>query len=337
MLNHNSNYLSAYAGASVLVLGATGFIGRWVAKHLCVAGAKLILPVRNSVAANAIFRDYGIFGELCEADLLDQSDLESLYNDFRPAITFNLAGYGIDRTEQDRKLAFATNSELVKDVCKAAHGRCDERPGLRQIVHVGSAMEYGRAGGILEEGSLAFPTTLYGESKLAGTQSLTKFCRKNGLRGVTARLFAVYGPGESRERLVPTLIENTGEAIPLTAGMHKRDFVYVEDVAEGLLRLGVSDAVPGEVVNFATGRLTSIRAFVETAADVIGIDRTLLQFGSLPTRAEEMVHEPVTNRRLYALTGWTPRVTIPRGISRTMSFRKMTLRENRTGQLAAVR
>ncbi len=337
MIEPNGDYLTEYAGARVLVLGATGFIGRWVAKYLCRAGAELILPVRDRVAASSTFQAYDIYGRVCEIDLLDPSRLESLYTEFRPSITFNLAGYGVDRAEQDRKLAFRTNSELIAELCRAATGRGDEQWKLQQIVHAGSAMEYGRAGGALTEGSLAFPTTLYGESKLAGTQSLTKFCRKSGFRGITARLFAVYGPGESRERLLPTLVNNTGDPIPLTAGMHKRDFVYVGDVAEGLLRLGVSSAVPGEVINVASGRLTSIRTFVETAADVIGIDRKLLKFRSLPTRAEEMVHEPVANQRLSDLTEWTPKVTIPEGISRTMSFQNSVLPGNRISELVAAR
>jgi nucleoside-diphosphate-sugar epimerase len=139
---------------------------------------------------------------------------------------------------------------------------------------------------------------------------------------VTVRLFTVYGPGEHQGRLLPSLLEaaRRGTPIRLTAGWHKRDFTYVEDVAEGLLCLGAGSAPPGAVVNLATGRLTSIRSFVETAAGILGILRKHLEFGVLPTRPEEMEHEDVTVDRLLALTGWVPPTPIDTGIRRTVEW-----------------
>jgi nucleoside-diphosphate-sugar epimerase len=99
--------------------------------------------------------------------------------------------------------------------------------------------------------------------------------------------------------------------------MQQRDFTFVEDAADGLLRLGIAPVPPGAVVNLATGRLTSVRTFAETAADVLGLPRHRLRFGSLPTRPEEMRHGPVTLARLRGLTGWAPSVGIPEGVLRT--------------------
>jgi UDP-glucuronate decarboxylase len=108
--------------------------------------------------------------------------------------------------------------------------------------------------------------------------------------------------------------------LEMTRGEQRRDFTYVGDVADGLLRLGLAAANPGEVVNLATGRLTPVRAFAETAATVLGLEKTRLQFGKLPTRGEEMKHSDVTIKRLRQLTGWAPRMGISEGIERTLSF-----------------
>jgi nucleoside-diphosphate-sugar epimerase len=75
-------------------------------------------------------------------------------------------------------------------------------------------------------------------------------------------------------------------------------------------------------VNLATGRLTAIREFVETAAQVLDIDPERLQFGSFPMRAGEMHHLPVTVQRLDELTGWRPATRIAEGIARTRDFRR---------------
>jgi len=192
----------------------------------------------------------------------------------------------------------------------------------QELVHVGSALEYGTIGGDLAEDSAPQPTTLYGKSKLAGTQALARYCRAYRIKGVTARLFTVYGPGEHAGRLLPSLIEgaHTGEALSLTEGRQRRDFTYVADVVEGLLRLGLSSAIPGEIVNLATGRLTSVRQFIEIASEALNIPGEQLLFGAIPTRAEEMEHAPVALERLKRLIDWRPPTSIQAGICDTLEF-----------------
>lgn len=315
-------YLQKYEGVKVLVLGATGFIGRWVARNLCAANATVFLTARDKMTARKIFADYSIEGEVYEQDLLDEIGVHKMIRQIRPAIIFNLAGYGIDRTETSEVLAYRINAQLLETLCAAAAAARDSGWEGQNIVHVGTAMEYGSVSGDLAESSEPHPTTLYGKSKLAGTQILTQCCQKYRLKGLTARLFAVYGAGEASVRLLPTLIEasRTRETIELTAGLHERDFIYVEDAAEGLLRLGLSLAKAGEIVNLATGVLSSIRHFTETAAGEMGIPDERLKFGAIPTRPEEMKHKPVTIARLHKLTGWSPPTTIVEGVRKTMSF-----------------
>jgi UDP-glucuronate decarboxylase len=135
-------------------------------------------------------------------------------------------------------------------------------------------------------------------------------------------LFTVYGPGEHAGRLLPSLREAARSAgvVPLTAGAQRRDFTYVEDVADGLLRLGLVDhAFAPRALNLATGELHGVREFVEIAARELGIDRSRLQFGALPTRTEEMAHDPVSIESLSALVGWRPSTSIAEGVERTLA------------------
>jgi nucleoside-diphosphate-sugar epimerase len=304
------------------VLGASGFIGRWVAHRLCLKEANVFLVVKDVKKANNIFTRYRISGEIIELDLLDFKGLSDLINRIKPSIIFNLAGYGVDPSERDKAIAFKTNAYLLKTICETfSFPRDDEWVGQR-IIHTGSALEYGNLIGDLSEDSIPNPTTLYGKSKLKGTQILSEFCKSNSLRGITARLFTVYGPGEHKGRLLPSLLEiaRTGRCLELTSGFHKRDFTYVEDVAEGLLRLGASQAKPGNIINLATGILIPVREFVEVAAEVLEISQKRLKFGQIPTRKEEMEHSPVSIRKLKHLTSWSPLTTIEDGIYKTKLF-----------------
>jgi UDP-glucose 4-epimerase len=312
----------SYRGVRVVVLGASGFIGQWVARKLCAAGACTYLVVRDPESAATTFAQHGVSGELLEADLSVTGVLGEVYTRIRPAITFNLVGYGIDVTERDESISYRMNAGLPEEICKAAAAWSDPNWSGQQIVHTGSALEYGDVGGDLSEDGGAHPTTVYGNSKLKGTQSIAKGCAALGLRGLTARLFTVYGPGEHAGRLLPSLIEasRTRQPLKLTAGTQRRDFTYVEDVAEGLLRLGLAARVePGDVINLATGRLVSVRNFIEMAASVLKIPAANLQFGALPTRIEEMEHRDTSIDKLRRALSWVPSTSIEQGLRASIS------------------
>jgi UDP-glucose 4-epimerase len=314
--------MDGYRNLKVLVLGASGFIGRWVARSLYAAGAKVFLNVRDQLVSQVVFNQYGVFGEIIESDLRDSLSIRELIYEVKPSIIFNLAGYGIDPMETDPDTAYLINAELVNTFCEAMSNVRDPDWGGQDIIHVGSALEYGKTSGDLGENSLANPTTLYGKTKLVGTKNLEKCSELFGIKGLTARLFTVYGPGERTGRLLPSIVklEKNGGVLQLTAGEQKRDFTYVEDVANGLLRLGLTSGKSEMIVNLATGKLTSVRAFAEIATDVLRIPAEKLKFGVLPTRPEEMYHDPVTIECLKRLTGWVPPTNISTGVYKTKAF-----------------
>lgn len=305
---------SAYRGVRVMVLGASGFIGRWLSRALAAEGASLHLVVRDGSALGGERGD----ADVSVADLSRSDAITDVVARARPSVVFNLAGYGVDPTEREPSTAAALNGAMPARLAEAIATHGDRTWAGQQVVHVGSALEYGTAGGDLAESTVATPTTLYGITKLDGTTQLHAAAVRLGVRAVTARLFTVYGAGEHAGRLLPSLVAaaKTAAPIPLTSGLQQRDFTYVDDVVSGLLRLGLlADADQGPV-NVATSRLTTVRKFVETAATVLGIAHERLVFGALPTRTEEMHHEPVSIARLRALTGWVPETTIARGLER---------------------
>jgi nucleoside-diphosphate-sugar epimerase len=310
-------------GARALVLGGTGFIGRWVARRLTETMAAVTVGVRHRAIFERVANLWGIRGDVVEFDALDEPATARLLSELAPDVVFNLAGYGVDRSETDALRMHRINCELVQRLAVEL-GRQAERPGWagRRLVHVGTALEYGLVDGVVTEDGEAAPFTEYGRTKLAGTLALRDVAAETGLAAVTARAFTVFGSGEHDGRLLPTIREAARRetTVRLSAGTQSRDFSYVEDVADGLLRLALSSGSPGEVVNLATGQLTRVRRFAEAAARALGLPDEQLQFGAVPLRHDEMRISGVDVRRLRDRTGWTPPSDLDSLLNRAAAF-----------------
>lgn len=314
--------LRAYRGRRVLVTGASGFLGCWVARLLHEGGAELFLGGRSTEALRSAGAAFRFTGEMLCADFGEPGTFAQLYRDVRPVITFHLAGYGVDPEERDAALAERLNHHLIEEIANVIGADpAAGWPGLR-LIHAGSAAEYGAVAGPVTEVSPENPVNLYGRTKLAGKWALRRAVEHSGLRATTARLFTVYGPGEHAHRLLPSLIAaaQSGRTLALTAGEQQRDFTYVADVAEGLLRLGCLGGAAAAVVNMATGTLTRVRTFAETAAAALGVAPGKLDFGALPYRADETPHGPVSTALLEATLAWKPVTSIREGIEKTAAF-----------------
>ncbi len=313
--NGHSNH-SAYLGIRTLVVGGSGFIGRWLVRALSSWGAVVHVTARDEVGARAFLARHSILATVISADLSQRHVIGPLIDRVSPAIVFNLAVHGVDRDERDPVLMTALNERLAIDVCDRLAGLSGGGWSGLRLVQLGTAAEYGEVTGRIREDMEGRPTTDYGRTKLVATTEIARRSQESGLRSVVARLFTVYGAGEHAGRLLPALedVAKTRTPLRLTAGTQRRDFTYVGDVVEGLLRLGVSGAAPGTIVNVATGQLTSVRTFAETAAAVMGFEPALLEFGAMSTRIEEMSHDEVDVSRLEKLTGWRPPTSVAEGI-----------------------
>ena len=283
-----------------LVFGATGFIGKAVVERLLVRGARVDAVVRR---ASLVAPDGALGVEVVTADLEVPGAATALVEATRPSHVFNLAGYGVDRGEQDDARADQLNHRLPRELAEACAPRGNV-PGP-VLVHVGSAAEYGSVGGTFTESGDARPFTAYGRTKLAGTLGLRTVAAERGTLAVTARLFTVFGDGEHEGRLFPSLVAAAaaGRPIDLTDGQQRRDFAFVGDVAEALVDLADAPVRPGDVVNIASGRLHSVETFVRTVAEALGMPEGHLRFGALASRSDEMEHEGVWVERMRALLG----------------------------------
>lgn len=300
-------------GKNALVTGAGGFIGAHLCRMLDQHGAAVHALNRRTKTAGSRAREWVV-------DAAELAPLRRVFEEVRPDYVFHLASH----VSGSRELAtilptFRDNlATTVNLLGLATEFAC------RRIVLAGS-LEEAAEGDI----SVLVPASPYAVAKLSQTLYARTFHALYGTPVVTARIFMVYGPGQwDLKKLVPyvTVSLLAGRSPRLGPGTRPVDWVYVDDVAEGLVRAALAPGVDGRAVDLGTGQLTLVRSVVEQLGALIDGEGAP-QLGALPERPAEQVRvaDPAATR---ALLGFAPSTPLARGLEHTVAWYRARLAAN---------
>jgi len=291
---------------SVLVTGATGFVGRGVVRRLVEGGWDV----------HAVTRDPGASldgATLHEADLL--AEPTAVVEHVRPAALVHLAWC----TEHGSFWSSPANLRWVSSSLRLIAAFA-EAGGSRAVV-AGTCAEYDWTTGatVLGEDAPLAPATLYGAAKAGLHTIAAAYTAQHGTSLAWGRVFFPYGPGEGASRLIPSVAQALldGRTADTTAGAQLRDFVHVDDVAGAFAALAGSDA-PG-AFNIGSGAGTSVRAVAELLGTLAGRP-DLVRVGALPDRPGDPPAVVADIARLRAQAGWAPRVSLEDGLAGELEF-----------------
>jgi UDP-glucose 4-epimerase len=256
------DYRASYKGKRILVTGGAGAIGSCLVRNLCDAGAGLVMVLDNlssSYRWNLPAHPSMMF---VEGDVLDEVKLKRVFFE-RPQIIFHLAAFfanqnSIDHPEHDLMtngmgtLRMLEYSQLTK---------------IERFVYASSGCSiYGSSAPLpLREEFMSLNlSTPYQITKMLGELYCNFFFNHYDLPVVKTRFFNSYGPGEvpgQYRNVIPNFIywALQGRGLPITGtGEETRDFTYVEDIADGLLRAGFFPQAVGNEMNLASAVETRI-------------------------------------------------------------------------------
>ncbi len=308
------------SGLNVLVTGAAGFIGSHLAERLADAN-RLILVDDFSVGPRenlAALEDHPR-ARIVEADVTDRERMRELAAGVD--VVFHLAISCLRTSLAHPVLSHDVNAGGTLAVCLAAH---EQR--VARLVYVSSSEVYGSALRTpMDESHPCQPTTVYGASKLAGELYALAFWRTHRMPVSVVRPFNTYGPREpyrgARAEVIPRfwLQCQAGRApVVYGDGSQTRDFTYVEDTVEGLLRAAACDALVGEVVNVARGEEVSILRIAELVAQRCGAGELAPQLAA--ARPGDVRRHFADIGKARRLLGFEPAIDIETGLDRTLAW-----------------
>ncbi len=160
----------------------------------------------------------------------------------------------------------------------------------------------------------------YAASKAAAWSFCQMYTRTAQWPIVGATIFQSYGPGQQPHLLVPAAIEAAlrGDQLPLSSGNQTKDWIYVDDVVDGLLATAAATLPPGAGVELGTGQATSVLDVVTAIYDIAGAGGHPLP-GALPDRRGETPHQVADAIATEAHIGWRSQIDLASGLERTIA------------------
>lgn len=267
--------------ATVLLTGATGFIGRHILIQLQQRGFNVVVPVRKNWQKK-IEIDKELTRIIETNDLFDEPFewwCDALENVDMVIHSAWCAEPGSYLTSEKNLNCLIMTVQLAKAVSKM---------GVKRFVGLGTCIEYKMSNDPLDLDQPLDPTTTYAGAKVAVFRTLQQWFKQSDISFLWCRLFHLYGAGEHPKRLFPAIHNSlkSGERIDLTSGTQIRDFIPVEDAAKLILDGAISDYVGP--ANICSGKGSTVRELAEKIADQYG-RRDLLNFGG---RAENSLDPP---------------------------------------------
>jgi GDP-L-fucose synthase len=298
----------------VLVTGGGGFLGSRLVDRLEQAGHEIAVARR---------RDY---------DLTSMTDTQRLFDDLEPELVFHLAGEvgGIGANRANPGRYWYANLMMGAHVLEQARLH-----GTRKLVIAGTLCSYPKLTPIpfheddLWNGYPEETNAPYGVAKKAILVGAQAYREQYGLDTVFLLPTNLYGPGDNFDletsHVIPALIRKMTEspdAVVLWGdGSPTREYLYVDDCAEGLLLAG--ERYDGaEPVNLGTGVETSIRETAELVAEAVGFEGRIVWDTSMPNGQPRRSLDTSRARELF---GFTAKTSLRDGIARTVAWYRESL------------
>jgi UDP-glucose 4-epimerase len=270
----SENILERYTGKSILITGGAGCIGSNLVKTLLQVNPRKIVVLDDFSSSYSwnLPKDDSL--DVVEGSILDEQKLKQVFN-YRPDFVFHLAAHfanqnSIDHPETDLLvnglglLRVLEYSRLIKP---------------ERFVFAGSGCSvYGSHSEIpFVEGTVSLTLdTPYQIHKLLGELYCNHYLEIYGVKTTVGRFFNVFGPGEVPGRyrnVTPSFFwkaMHNKELIITGSGEETRDFAYVDDIVDGILRMGVIDKAIGASMNLASGTETSVNQLATLVNEITG-------------------------------------------------------------------
>jgi UDP-glucose 4-epimerase len=306
-----------------LVTGGAGFIGSHLVEALTRRGRRVRVFDNFSTGLRGNLAHLDPVPEIVEGDVGEAAAVERAVQGVD--VVFHLAALAsVQRSveaPEDTHRVCASGTLHVLDAAR--------RAGVRRVVYAASSSAYGiPAGEVQTEDDPLQPLSPYAAAKLAGELYAQSFTASFGLETVRLRFFNIFGPRQRADSPYSGVIAlfaaalNAGKTPTIFGdGLQSRDFTFVTDVAEALIRAADTPGISGRVYNIGTGRGTNLLELIGALNRQLG---TAVAPIHAPARAGDVRHSRADISRARRDLGYDPKVVFEDGLAQTLAWARGT-------------
>jgi nucleoside-diphosphate-sugar epimerase len=303
---------------SYLVTGGAGFIGSHLAEELVRRGNR-VRVVDSLITGKRRNLDHIPGVEFLEGDLAEMAVCERAVQGV-DYVLHEAAIPSVPRSVEDPVTSNRSNIDGSLNLLVAAR---DAR--VKRLVYAGSSSAYGNTPALPKREDMPpRPLSPYALQKLVAEQYCQMFTRLYGFETVTIRYFNVFGPrqdpGSPYSGVISVFFSALldGRAPTIYGdGEQTRDFTYVANVVDGVLRACEAPRAAGEVINVATGHRISLNDLLKTMNSIVG-SNVVPRYA--PPRAGDVRDSQADVSKAKDLLGYTPTVTLKDGLDKTFEW-----------------
>lgn len=308
--------------SAVLVTGGAGFIGSHLVDMLVQANERVTvlddfsIGLRENLAdAEKSGRLRVVQGSVCQEDAV-RSAMEGCDQVYHLAV--QCVRRSLERPRESHDVNATGTLIVLEAALQAKVGR---------FVYCSSSEVYGNTStGLLnEDRTICQPVTVYGAAKLAGELYTEAYLRTYGLPALIVRPFNAYGPRAyqtgMRAEVLPRFVARALNGLPPVIfgdGSNGRDFTYVEEIAAGILKAGMAEALVGEKINLAYGRMVTVREVATAALEALGRNDLSIVYEDARPGDVHQLHAD-TNKAATVL-GFKPTIEFSAGVARYVDW-----------------
>ena len=293
----------------ILITGGTGFIGYHLAKK-CLN----LNWVVDSISTNPPLKKRKL--KKVKYLNIDISKKKKLFNKLSKNYDYivNLAGY-VDHSDKQKTMKSHFNG------CKNLAMFFSNKK-IKKFIQIGSSIEYGKSKSPQKENkkNLQKSYSIYGKAKLLSTKFLLNLNEKYNFPVTILRLYLVYGPYQDTNRLIPITIMNAinNNKFSCSKGNQLRDFLYVDDLVNLIIKVLKSKNLNGEIINVGSGKPISVKKLILKICKLS--KGGYPQFGKISLRKDEILNLYPNLTKIKKKIKWSAKIDIEKGLNKTINY-----------------
>ena len=295
----------------ILIVGGTGFIGKELIKK-CL---KLKWKV-TSISTKMVKSKNKMLGvKYLKCDISKKKNLDlKIKEDFNYVV--NLAGY-----VNHRHKIKTYNSHYIG--CKNLSNFFQNKK-ISSFIQMGSSLEYGKLKSPHHEQMKVNQKSLksiYAQSKLLATNYLLKLHVKKNFPCTILRLYLAYGPTQDYNRFIPIIIKSClkNEKFPCSNGIQTRDFLYISDLIELIIKSIKNKKSKGQIINAGSGNKFKLKKVIKKIIKISHGGVPL--YGKIKLRKDEAINYYPSILKAKKLLNWQPKVNFEEGLKKTVRYK----------------